>query len=102
MITLKKFKEELLARGKEHTVVLNNVTYKLVVNKMLILCKWNTPTVKSGGSNMFSNAYTLDEVASYMKNICNKLTDDQNEHIHHRRALDELMALIPENEHVSS
>lgn len=97
MTSLKEYKEQLLIRGKEHTLVLNGVTYNLVVNKMLLMCRWSTDAVKAGGSNLFSNAYTLDEVASYMKNVCNKLTEDKTQHKHHQTVLEELMFLVAEN-----
>lgn len=99
MITLKEYKSKLLTRGKTHTIIINDVTYTLTINTMLIMCKWSLKS--ASGSNMFSNVYTLDDVANYIRSIGNKLNDTDDGYIHHHVVINDLMFLISDDNHVA-
>lgn len=96
MFDLKQFKEQLLRVGKEHTLIINNITYHLKVSQMLVLCKWSCNLTNHASQKMFSNANTMDDLASYMTTVTNQMLTDDGKFIHHHKTLEELTTLLPD------
>lgn len=96
MFDLKQFKEQLLCIGTEHTLIINNITYKLKVSKMLVLCKWSCDQTNHASQKMFSNANTIDDLASYITMVTNQMLTDGGKFMHHHNTLEELTTLLPD------
>lgn len=95
MLTLKAFKEELMELGSEHTLTIGTVTYNLRVSRMLLLCSWEC-TSGATGRAMYSNTSSLEEVASYIRHVTNKLIPDGEQYISHNDTIARIRGLIPD------
>lgn len=95
MFNLKDFKQQLLQVGKTHTLTINNITYELKVSNMLVLCKWTCGVSKHSGQKMFSNANTIDELASYISEVGNQMRTEDDKVLHFHNTLKELTTLLP-------